>query len=119
MRICNRCNRECSDDMNFCEVCGEELADISTTEYAEPTETPKEEQLEEKQVKVTNEEESELDSFLDEICSSENREVLKDLISGTGAEWFGKNKEFMREVMVKFAEFKAKKNDTTDFYNNI
>ncbi len=104
--------------MNFCEVCGEELADVGAPEDAEPTENLKEEQLDEKQVTITKEE-SELDSFLDEISSVENREVLKDLISGTGAEWFGKNKEFMREVMVKFAEFKAKKNNTPDFYNNI
>jgi predicted amidophosphoribosyltransferase len=118
MKVCNNCEKECSDDMNFCEVCGEELAYISTVEDAEPTVEPKEEQLDEKQVMITKED-GELDSFLDEMCSMENREVLKDLISGTGAEWFGKDKEFMREVMVKFAEFKAKKNDTTDFYNNI
>ena len=106
MRICNKCNRECSDDMNFCEECGEKL-EIITTEDAVPVENP------------TVTQDAELDSFLDEMCSMENREVLKGLISGTGAEWFGKDKEFMREVMVKFAEFKAKKNDTTDFYNNI
>ncbi len=118
MKICNNCEKEYSEDMNYCEVCGEELAYISTAEAAEPTENLKEEQLGEKQVTITNED-GELDSFLDEICSMENREVLKDLISGTGAEWFGKNKEFMREVMVKFAEFKTKKNNTTNFYNNI
>ncbi len=118
MKICNNCEKEYSEDMNFCEVCGEELADISNTEDAEPTESPKEEQLGEKQVTITKED-GELDSFLDEVCSMENREVLKDLISGTGAEWFGKNKEFVRDVMVKFAEFKAKKNNTSDFYDNI
>lgn len=110
MKICNNCEKEYSEDMNFCEVCGEELADISTSEAVEPTETPKEEQLDEKQVMITKED-GELDSFLDEIGSIENREILKELILRTGTEWLGKDKEFVKGVMDKFAEFKTKKNN--------
>jgi len=111
MKVCNNCEKEYSESMNLCEVCGEELADVNATEDAESPENPKEEQLGENQVTITKEEENELNNFLDEMCSIENREVLKELISGTGVEWFGKNKEFMKEVMDKFAEFKSRKNN--------
>lgn len=118
MKICNNCKKEYSESMNFCELCGEELAYVGAPEDAESPENPKEEQLDEKQVMITKED-GELDSFLDEMSSTENREVLKELISRTGAEWLGKNKEFMKDVVAKFAEFKAKKDNPSDFYGNI
>lgn len=93
--------------MNYCEECGEKL-EVIAAEDAEPT---KEECAEEKP--AVTQEENELESFINEMCSMENREVLKELISGTGAEWFGKNKDFMKEVVDKFADFKAKKNNQT------
>lgn len=85
MKLCDNCNKEYTEDMNYCEVCGKELSESIS--------------------------EDRLDLFVDEMYSPENREILKQLIALTGAEWLGKDKEFMKEVMMKFADFKARKHN--------
>lgn len=113
MKVCNNCEKEYSDDMNYCELCGEKLEDKIPEEVISLENLKEEKEIVKEKLDVITNGDKELEGFVDEMYSIENREVLKHLLALTGAEWLSKDKDFMKDVMVKFADFKAKKNNQT------